>query len=233
MIRNYPNQTVKFQMVSVYNGSPVDTGSPVVFVSLDGVTSTGSGTITNAGNGSWIYTPTQVETNVVHLGVTMQLTGAVSETVNIYPEPGPNALVDTQSVGYTNLAGTGTGSTSYPHTGSFFRMLSTSTGAMSSTRAPELVLANASLWVQNASSREQQYWGRQDVTVSNKAYFRSKPTLKTGDYVVVTAPENAAGIYEVMTRPVDRSAGTGVLFAVMLNEENNDEIATRLSNAAS
>jgi len=84
--RNVAGQVVAFQAVSTTDGSAVTTGTPVVYVTIDGGTQgTGAGTSTHEGNGCWSYAPAQAETNGNHVVFTFTLTGAVSQSVNLYP----------------------------------------------------------------------------------------------------------------------------------------------------
>ena len=86
MRRNVAGQVVAFQAVSTTDGSAVTTGTPVVYVTIDGGTQgTGAGTSTHEGNGCWSYAPAQAETNGNHVVFTFTLTGAVSQSVNLYP----------------------------------------------------------------------------------------------------------------------------------------------------
>lgn len=86
MRKNVASQVVAFQMVSSTDGSAVTSGTPTVYVTIDGGTqASGGGTATHEGNGCWSYAPTQAETNGNHVSFTMVLTGAISQTVNVYP----------------------------------------------------------------------------------------------------------------------------------------------------
>lgn len=86
MIKNTASQVVSFQMVSTTDGSNITTGTPTVYVTGDGGTqATGSGTKTHKGNGCWSYAVSAVDSNYDHVSFTMVLTGAVSQTVNVYP----------------------------------------------------------------------------------------------------------------------------------------------------
>ena len=92
MKKNYADQTVAFQMVSSTTFADVTSGTPTVYVTLDGGTqSTGSGVIAHEGNGCWSYTPTQAETNGDHCAYTMVLATAVTQTVNVYTVIIPSA----------------------------------------------------------------------------------------------------------------------------------------------
>ena len=67
-------------MVSATDGSAVTTGTPTVYITIDGGTqTTGGGASTHEGNGQWTYAPSQTETNGVHIIYTMAISGAVSQ----------------------------------------------------------------------------------------------------------------------------------------------------------
>jgi hypothetical protein len=84
--KNTAGQVVAFQAVSTADGSAVTTGTPVVYYTIDGGTQgTGAGTSTHEGNGCWSYAPAQAETNGNHVVFTFALSGAVSQSVNLYP----------------------------------------------------------------------------------------------------------------------------------------------------
>ena len=86
MRKNTAGQVVAFQAVSTTDGSAVTTGTPAVYYTVDGGTQgTGAGTTTHEGNGCWSYAPAQAETNGNHVVFTFTLTGAVSQSVNLYP----------------------------------------------------------------------------------------------------------------------------------------------------
>lgn len=86
MRKNVAGQHVAFQMVSSTDGSAVTTGTPEVYYTIDGGTQgTGSGTAAHEGNGCWSYAPAQAETNGNHVAFTMVLSGAISQSVNVYP----------------------------------------------------------------------------------------------------------------------------------------------------
>jgi len=86
MRKNTAGQVVAFQAVSTADGSAVTTGTPVIYYTIDGGTQgTGAGTSAHEGNGCWSYAPTQAETNGNHVVFTFALTGAVSQSVNLYP----------------------------------------------------------------------------------------------------------------------------------------------------
>jgi hypothetical protein len=88
MKKNTAGQTVSFQAISTTDGSAVTTGTPAVYVTIDGGSQgTGGGTTTHEGNGCWSYACEQADTNGTQVSFTFVLTGAVTQTVNVYPTP--------------------------------------------------------------------------------------------------------------------------------------------------
>ena len=86
MLKNTASQVISFHMLNTSDGSDVTTGTPTVYVTKDGGTqASGGGTSTHEGNGEWSYAPTQAETNADHVAFTMVLSGAFSQTINVYP----------------------------------------------------------------------------------------------------------------------------------------------------
>lgn len=86
MRKNVASQFVAFQAVSTTDGSAVTTGTPAVYYTIDGGTEgTGSGACVHEGHGTWSYACAQAETNGNHVVFTFVLSGAVSQTVNVYP----------------------------------------------------------------------------------------------------------------------------------------------------
>ena len=85
MIKNTAGQIISFHLLSTTDGSDVTSGSPTVYVTGDGGTqAAGTGTITHEGNGEWSYAPVQTETNYDHIAFSIVLSGAFSQTVNVY-----------------------------------------------------------------------------------------------------------------------------------------------------
>jgi len=86
MLKNTGSQTICFQAVSTTDGSAVTTGTPTVYVLGDGGTqSSGGGTKTHEGQGTWSYVPSAGETNYSHVVYTFVLSGAINHAINVYP----------------------------------------------------------------------------------------------------------------------------------------------------
>jgi len=86
MRKNTASQTIAFQMNATADGTPVTSGTPTVYYTVDGgAQGTGGGASVHEGNGQWTYTPAQAETNGSHVAFTMALTNAISQTVNVWP----------------------------------------------------------------------------------------------------------------------------------------------------
>ena len=86
MKKNEGGQVVAFQAVSSTDGSAVTTGSPTVYVTIDGGTqASGANTAIHEGQGAWSYVPTQAETDGDHVVYTFTLAGCINQSVNVYP----------------------------------------------------------------------------------------------------------------------------------------------------
>ena len=117
MKRNQAGQVVAFSLTAT-DGSPVTTGTTTVYVTGDNGTQTaGAGTVAHKGNGQWSYVPTQAETNYTHVALLTVNAGAMSQTINIYPESvGSNGLpavdlieINSTTAALTNLIAAFTG----------------------------------------------------------------------------------------------------------------------------
>lgn len=85
MRKNISGQVVTAQLISLSDGSNVTTGTVTVFVTGDGGTQTsGGGTVTHEGNGTWSYLPTQVETNFNHVVFTFTHASAITAAIQLY-----------------------------------------------------------------------------------------------------------------------------------------------------
>lgn len=85
MRKNISGQIVAFQAVSSTDGSDVTTGSPVVYYTIDGGTQAQTtASAVHEGNGQWTVALTQAETNGDHIAFSFVLTGAISQTLNVY-----------------------------------------------------------------------------------------------------------------------------------------------------
>lgn len=93
-------------MVSASDGSAVTSGTPTVYVTLDGTQATGTGTATHKGFGLWDYIPTQAETNGNHVAYTMVLATAISQTVEAWPLATDLQTTATPTVNATAVGGT-------------------------------------------------------------------------------------------------------------------------------
>ena len=99
MRKNEAGQVVAFQAVSSTDGSAVTTGSPTVYLTIDGGTqATGTNTAIHEGQGSWSYVPTQAETNGDHIVFTFTLSGCINQSVNVYPVVVNDYKADVSSV---------------------------------------------------------------------------------------------------------------------------------------
>jgi len=83
--KNTTGQYVAFQAISKTDGSDVILGTPVVYYTIDGGTQAQTtATAVHEGNGQWSVALSQAETNGDHIVFSFVLTGAVTQTVNVY-----------------------------------------------------------------------------------------------------------------------------------------------------
>lgn len=89
-IKNTTGWVTGGQMINATTGAAFS-GTVTVNISLDGATETvgsvGSGLCTSAGNGYFVYFPSQAETNATTIGFTFTGLGAVPQTVQIPTVP--------------------------------------------------------------------------------------------------------------------------------------------------
>ena len=143
MRKNTATQYVAFQMNSSTDGSAITTGTPTVYYTIDGGTQgTGAGASTHEGNGQWSYAPAQAETNGDHVAFTMALSGAISQTVNVWPvsfDP-----TDAADLGVTALTG------HTPQTGDNYARLGAPAGASVSADIAAAKVDTAAILVDTA-----------------------------------------------------------------------------------
>tara|TARA_R110002167_G_scaffold58432_4_gene165580 strand:+ start:6079 stop:7194 length:1116 start_codon:yes stop_codon:yes gene_type:complete len=86
MLKNTASQHVSFIAIAVADGSAVTTGTPTVYLSLDGATqATSTSTATHLGHGVWILDLTQAETNADNLAAVMVLSTAINSFAQAFP----------------------------------------------------------------------------------------------------------------------------------------------------
>jgi len=89
MLKNVAGQSIGVQMISSTTGDEF-TGEITVYVLGDGGTQTlgavGSGICTHEGHGFHSYAPSQGETNFDHVAFTFVGTGAITASLQMYPE---------------------------------------------------------------------------------------------------------------------------------------------------
>ena len=84
---------------------------------------------------------------------------------------------------------------------------------------PTTVATLVKCWVQNASMREINEYQRRNENVTHKVYFPTDPGLLVGDYLTVTSGPSFVGTVLKFQADSDRSAGLGVLYGAMCEEE--------------
>ena len=86
MLKNTSGQHISFIAIATADGSPVTTGTPVVYLSKDGqAQATSSNVATHLGNGVWALDLTQAETNADNLSAVMVLANAVNAFAQAFP----------------------------------------------------------------------------------------------------------------------------------------------------
>lgn len=88
------------------------------------------------------------------------------------------------------------------------------------------VATGTACWAQNASQSEINEFQKRDQSVTHKVYFPAEPPLRVGDHITITTAEaGMLGLVLKFQAAADRSAGLGVLFAAMCQEETNPRFA--------
>ena len=110
---------------------------------------------------------------------------------------------------------------SLPHTVTHKRQKYSRDEYMGNITKTETLDTGVNAWVQNASQREVEQYQKRDQLISHKVYYTSAPGIRPGDVIEVTAGPSFVGKTFYFESLADRSAGLGVLFSVVVNEENN------------
>jgi hypothetical protein len=111
--------------------------------------------------------------------------------------------------------------TNLPHTVTHYRRKYSRGDYLDTQIEDEQQATGISAWVQNASQGEIERYQKKDESITHKVYFASDPGMRSGDVITVTAGPSFVGKtlnYRALT---DRSAGLGVLFGAMFDEEDN------------
>lgn len=111
MKKNVASQAIGCQMTTAADGSDF-TGAVTCYVTgnagTQAVGSVGAGACTHEGNGFHTYAPAQAETNYDHVAFTFKASGAITATVQVYPnfpQTGDSfALIGATGSGLTSLA---------------------------------------------------------------------------------------------------------------------------------
>jgi hypothetical protein len=81
--------------------------------------------------------------------------------------------------------------------------------------------ADVSAWVQNASMSEIQEFEKRDERVTHKVFFAPDHDLRPGDKISVTVGPSFVDVELHYRASTERSAGMGVLFTAMCEQDNN------------
>lgn len=85
----------------------------------------------------------------------------------------------------------------------------------------ESVAAGVECWVQNAGRNDVIEYGKRDQRVTHKVFFNGDPALRVGDRLTITSGPSHVGADLKFLAISDRSAGLGVLWGGMFEEETN------------
>jgi len=85
----------------------------------------------------------------------------------------------------------------------------------------ETIASGVSAWVQNASMSEVFEYQKRDQRITHKVFYSSEPSIRPGDIIEVTAGPSFVGKELNFQSMTDKSAGLGVLFRAMCDEESN------------
>jgi len=109
-----------------------------------------------------------------------------------------------------------------PHTATHTRP-SYSNDELGANRQTDVTIATGlKCWVQNANIQEVEAYQKIDTRITHKVFFTTDPDIRPGDDITVTAGPSFVGKkLEFVSGPTDRSAGLGVLFAGMFEEDDN------------
>lgn len=114
---------------------------------------------------------------------------------------------------------------SFPHTIKHQRPSYTTGAHLGQSQSLTDLATGISAWIQNASAREIEEFGKMDEEITHKVFFTTDPGLRPGDLIEVTAADAGTGhvgnVYEFKADSPDRSAGLGVVFAAMFKVRND------------
>lgn len=108
-----------------------------------------------------------------------------------------------------------------PHTVSHSRKKYSRDEYLGNITETESLATGVSAWVQNASYRDIQEFAKMDQVVTHRVMYASDPDIRPGDVITVTAGPSFVDKELNFRSMTDRSAGLGVMFTVMAEEENN------------
>lgn len=97
--KNVGSQIITGLLISKTDGSAVTSGTTTVYLDCDAVAQANAGTATHAGNGVWVFTPDQAETNCDHATYTFTNATAISDSVQFYPGEIPGLLSEEHGSG--------------------------------------------------------------------------------------------------------------------------------------
>jgi hypothetical protein len=93
------------------------------------------------------------------------------------------------------------------------------TGDVGDRQTMATVATSVESWVQNASTSEIIEYQKRDMMITDRIFFNANPSAQVGDRFVVTSGPSRVGNIFKMKDLVERSAGKGVLWRAMCEEE--------------
>lgn len=117
-----------------------------------------------------------------------------------------------------------------PHRCSIYRRARSNDAVLGSVETPILVQSGVHCWEQPMSVSEQMKYGKDGMTINTKVYFNSDPGITDRSQIVIThrtvagvltsvAAADRVSLQNLQSHRPDRSAGLGLLFMVVGNNE--------------
>lgn len=229
--KNIASQNITFGLVNSSSGAALTGATVTVYVTKDnGAQATGTGTVTEKGNGQYNYAPVQAETNAADVGFLFTATSAIpvaydfhTDVVDANGYPGANlvdiagAAVSTSSaqigvnavnIGGTAAAsatiGTATNLTNAPTAGDFTATMKTSIGTAVAASAVASVTGNVGGNVVGSVGSV-----TAAVTLTSAYDFAKGTTAMTESYAALhAAPTPVQILYEMRSLLAENSVAT-------------------------
>jgi hypothetical protein len=87
LLKNVASQNITFALINATTGAALTGATVIVKVSKDGgAQASGAGSVTELGNGQYVYAPTQSETSATDIGFLFAAVGAVPENLDFHTD---------------------------------------------------------------------------------------------------------------------------------------------------